>query len=195
MQGYGFRFAAVEQKLGVGHQRSTQPPGGHVPDAKIADHRTAEGLGQVRRVADLQSPADRTAQIIYRFRNVVNRLTVAADQIDVLDAGLSHQLAHRLGVKLPQPGAQQTQPPAAAGFAAGDVQNFLPGLAVKGQKEKAQLADPGVQTGAGDFREDSIHTVGGGAAHQPHHQPGGLSPEFLQRMFHRGFPFPVFLKL
>ena len=54
-------FTAVQQELRVGYQRRAQTPGGHIPDAEIADHRTAKILGQIGRVADLQRTPDSTA--------------------------------------------------------------------------------------------------------------------------------------
>ena len=71
--------------------------------------------------------------------------------------------------------AQQAKLPASAHAAPGDLQNALAGGGIKGQEIKTQLLNPGIQTEACDPGQYSVNSVGGGAAHQPHHQPDGLT--------------------
>ena len=61
LQGHILGLAAVKQKFRIRHQGRTQAPCRHIPDAKIADHRAAEFLGQIGWVADLQGAPDGAA--------------------------------------------------------------------------------------------------------------------------------------
>ena len=83
-------------------------------------------------------------------------------------------------------GAQEAQLPASAEVAAANIQNLLTGLVVKGLKVKAQLLHLGACSAAGDAGQGGIHTVGRCAAHQSHHQAGGLVPQSHKRMIHSG---------
>ena len=176
LQGHIFRFASVEQELCIRHQRCTQAPRSHIPDPEIADHGTAEFLGQIGRVSDLQCAPDGGVQIGHLLGNMVDRLTVIADQIHPGNAGLIQQTPDRFGIEPSQMGAQQADFPGAAAIPAAHPENGLAGGVIEALEIKTQLLHSGGKAAAGDPGKDCIDAVGGSAAHQAHHQPGGLVP-------------------
>ena len=112
-----------------------------------------------------------------------------ADEIDFFCAGLLQQFPDSIGIEPAQMGAQQAYLFRAAGFTAADVQNGLPGGGIKGLEIKAQLFHLGGSAEAGNPGKHRVNTVGGGAAHQSHYQPGGLVPKVQKRMVHCKSPF------
>ena len=191
LKGHILGFTAVEQEFGIGYQRRALAPCRHVPDAEIADHRAAEFLCQVRWIADLQGAPETLPQIRGLLGNVVDRLAVAADEVNLGCSGLVQQIPNSLGIALSQVGSQQAQLPAAPHVTAADGEDPLAGELVEGLEVKAQLLHLRVPSKAGNPGENRVHAVGRGAAHQPHHQPGGLLPKRAKWMFHIGSSFLV----
>jgi len=177
LQCHSFGFAAVQQIFRVGHQRCPQPSRRHIPDAEIADHRAAEFLRQIGRVTDLQCTPEGSIQVGGFLRDVVNRLPVAADEIDPLCPGPFQQMPDRFGIEFPKVCAQQADLPGAAAVSAAQVQDSPAGGGIEALKIKAQLLHLRIQAAAGDPGQHRVDTIGGGAAHEPNHQPGRLVPK------------------
>ena len=187
-------LTSVEEKLRVGHQRCAQTSGSHIPHPKIAHHRAAEGFRQIGGVPHLQGAPKGGVQIGHFLRDVVHRLSVGADEVDLLYPGLLQKGLHRLGIKPTQMGVHEAKFPTAPRLPTAQCQNPFPGGRVKGLKRKAQLLHLCVGSAACDAGEYSVDAVGGGAAHQPHHQSGLRFPKCRHGMLHGDSPFfPVYL--
>ena len=61
------------------HERRTLASDRHVRDPKITHRRDAGELRECGRIADLQRGADRLAEHLHTFRDMLNRLPVRAD--------------------------------------------------------------------------------------------------------------------
>ena len=97
-----FGLTAVEQKLRIRHERRAEPARGHIAHAEIAHDRAAEALGKHCFLAELERACEGAREVFFFFRNVPERLAVAADEIDVgeLRAGLRAERLARLAEKL-----------------------------------------------------------------------------------------------
>ena len=116
---------------------------------------------------------------------MVDGLAVGTDEVNALRIGLLEKFPDGPGVELAQVGAQQAHLPASALFAGAHIQNGLAGGHIEGLKIEAQLLHLRVRARAGDPGEDGVHAIGGGAAHQPHHQAGILIPKIHKWVIHR----------
>ncbi|MPM73165.1 hypothetical protein SDC9_120141 [bioreactor metagenome] len=166
------RFAAVDQILGIRHQRCPLPTGGNVPHAEVGHHDRVQLFADRRHIADLQCGGHRPAKVLLCQRLVVHRLPMAADQIDHRgrNARFGTNCLAGLQIQLPQNLLQHADGVSAAVIPAGHAQNFLAHGIVKRHADRGALAHHRVKAMAGDLHQHGVHGVRRRAAHQADHQ-------------------------
>ena len=173
----------VKQIFRIGDQRRPLSARSHVPDPEVRHHRHANLLAEYGYVPDLIGSRQLPAQIGLFFRLVINRLAVAANEIDPAEihARLAAQLGAGLQIQLSKQHIHSSKLLAAAEVPPGDVQNSPADLILKRNADIGQLLHPGFPAPAVNPDKNGVHSVGRGAAHQSDNQLGALPHQFPQR--------------
>ena len=181
-----FGLAAVEQKLRIRHERRAEPARGHIAHAEIAHDRAAEALGKHRLLAELERACEGAREVFFFFRNVPERLAVAADEIDVgeLCAGLRAERLTRLAKKLTEQKIHPAEVRRGCAAASGKTQDLRAHFVRKRHEAEAELLCARLRAIARDAHECGVHAVRRCAGHEPDHEPRRLFPQRFQGMFH-----------
>ena len=183
-----FGLAAIEQKLRIRHERRAEPARGHIAHAEIAHDRAAEALGKHRLLAELERACEGAREVFFFFRNVPERLAVAADEINVgeLCAGLRAERLARLAEKLAEQEIHPAEVRCRGRTASGKTQDLRAHFVRKRHEAEAELLCARLRAKARDANECGVHAVRRCAGHEPDHEPRRLFPQRFQGMFHTG---------
>ena len=181
-----FGLAAVEQKLRIRHERRAEPAGGHVAHAEIAYDRAAKALGQHGLLAELERARKGAREVFLLFRNVPERLAVAADEINVgeLRAGLCAKRLARLAEELAEQEVHPAEVRRRRCAAPGKTQYLCAHRVRKRHEAKAELLCARLRAAARDAHERGVYAVRRCAGHKTDHEPRRLFPQRFQGMLH-----------